>query len=103
MLQTPIATNRRFALARMIGDRILTRLDEPLIPIMRSYSFRQKRQRAFAAELLCPVEQVVEELDAERSDESQERIAAEYKVSPMLVRTQLVNAGLLERESLNEF
>lgn len=103
VLQTPIATNRRFALARMIGDRILARLDEPLIPIMRSYSFRQKRQRAFAAELLCPVEQVVEELDAERSDESQERVAAEYKVSPMLVRTQLVNAGLIERQSLNEF
>ena len=70
---------------------------------MRSYSYRQKRQRAFAAEILCPFEHASELLDADYSEESQERVAAEYQVSTLLVRTQLVNNGLLGRQALDDF
>ncbi len=103
VLQSQIVTNRRFALARLVGDRILEEFEEPLIPIMRSYSYRQKRQRAFAAEILCPFEHASQLLDVDLSEESQERVAAEYRVSPMLVRTQLVNKGILGRQSLDNF
>ena len=103
VLVSSFAAGRRFALARLIGDRLLEQQEEPLIPVMRSFSYRQKRQRAFAAELLCPFEQASQLLDLEFSEESQERMAAEYRVSPMLVRTQLVNKGLLERQALENF
>jgi len=103
VLQSPIITNRRFALARLIGDRLVEALDEPFIPIMRSHSYRQKVQRAFAAELLCPFEHTKQQLGCDFSEESQERIAAEYDVSPMLVSTQLVNSGLLGRQALCGF
>ncbi len=103
VLQPSIVTGRRFALARLVGDQILEALDEPLIPIMRSYSYRQKVQRAFAAELLCPFETARQQLDDDFSEESRERIANEYRVSPMLVSTQLVNNGLLERRILDSF
>lgn len=103
VLQPSIVTGRRFALARLIGDRVLEALDEALIPIMRSHSYRQKVQRAFAAELLCPFETARQQLDDDFSEESRERIANEYRVSPMLVSTQLVNHGLLRRRILDSF
>lgn len=103
VLQSPIVISRRFALARLVGDRILQESQEPFIPVMRSYSYRQKLQRAFAAELLCPFKQASEQLDAELTEESQERVANEYRVSPMLVRTQLVNKGVLGRQVLDDF
>ena len=103
VLQSPIVTNRRFALARLIGDRILANAQEPLIPVMRSHSHRQKRQRAFAAELLCPFEFAKRLIDTDFSVESQEQVAADYQVSPMLVRTQLVNNGFLPCETLDDF
>ncbi|MBN2497985.1 MAG: hypothetical protein JXR96_25550 [Deltaproteobacteria bacterium] len=103
VLQSPIVTSRRFALARLIGDRILAKVQEPLVPIMRSYTYRQKRQRAFAAELLCPFEHASQLFDSDFSVDSQEQVAAEYQVSPMLVRTQLVNNGFLPRETLDDF
>jgi Zn-dependent peptidase ImmA (M78 family) len=102
-MRSPFVTSRRFDLARLIGDLILDEIDEPLIPIMRSFSYRQKRQRAFAAEFLCPFDHARPQLDIELSEESQECVAAEYRVSPMVVRTQLVNNGLLEREALENF
>ena len=104
MKKSSYRANRRFELARMIGDRILERDNEPLVPILRSYTYRQKRQRAFAAQLLCPFEHVAEELQRDdHSEEIQERIATRYGVSPMLVRTQLVNHEFVDRETLGRF
>ena len=57
-LRSPRETGRRFDLARLIGDRVLRkRLNgstEPLLPATRASTYRQKMQRAFAAELLSP-------------------------------------------------
>lgn len=103
VIRSPFETNRRFDLARLIGDRVLAQLDEPLIPILRSFSYRQKRQRAFAAEFLCPFGNALSLLDVELSDESQECVASEFKVSPWVIRTQLVNNGLLDRDTLDRF
>ncbi len=103
VMRSPFVTSRRFDLARLIGDRFLDEIDEPLLPIMRSHSYRQKRQRAFAAEFLCPFDHARPQLDVEFSEESQEFVAAEYQVSSWVVRTQLVNNRLLEREALENF
>jgi len=103
VLKSPINTNRRFALARVVGDRILNTTLEPLIPVLRSYSYRQKLQRAFAGELLCPFEHALQMLNDDFSDENQEYVAHEFQVSQMVVSTKLVNEGILPRQALSDF
>ena len=98
-------TSRRFALARLVADSIVADEDERLLPGTRARTDRQKFQRAFAQELLCPFESLREyeffnEGEPFGDDEIDE--AAQYfTVSPLLVKTLLVNKGLLERESLD--
>ena len=85
-------TGRRFELARLIGDRLFGG-SRRLFPATQAYSYRQKAQRTFAAELLSPFEVVNEMLGNDDSDENQADIARHYKVSPMTIRTLLVNNG----------
>ncbi len=91
-------TGQRFDLARLIGDRVLrnqmNRSPEPLLPATRSTSYRQKMQRAFAAELLSPFVSVDEMMSGDYSEERQNRVAKHFHVSPMTIRTQLVNHHL---------
>ena len=83
-------TGRRFDLARLLGDRLLGQ-DEPLLPATRAYTYRQKAQRAFAAELLCPYQAVREFLGADRSEERREEAADYFNVSPLAISTVLAN------------
>ena len=82
-------TGRRFELARLLGDRVFAdRLPgnpEPLSPATRSYSYRQKAQRAFAAELLSPWSAVKEMLGNDYSEENREQVAEYYSVSPIAI------------------
>lgn len=90
-------TGRRFALARILGDRLFGWKDR-LYPATRSYSYRQKAQRAFAAELLSPFEAVNNMLGADDSEERQHEIAQHYNVSPRTIESMLVNKGRISRE-----
>ena len=47
-------TGRRFELARLLGDQLLFPAGESLHPSTGAETFRQRAQRAFAAEFLCP-------------------------------------------------
>ena len=85
-------TGRRFELARLIGDRLFSS-SGPLFPVTQAYSYRQRAQRAFAAELLSPFEAVNEMLGNDDSDEKQTDIAQYYQVAPMMIQTLLVNKG----------
>ncbi len=95
-------TGRRFDLARLIGDRVLrnqmNRTPEPLLPATCSTSYRQKMQRAFAAELLSPFVSVDEMMSGDYSEERQNQVAKYFHVSPMTIRTQLVNHHRIDRE-----
>ena len=88
-------TGRRFDLARLIGDRMFRKqidaLVEPLFPATRASSYRQKAQRAFAAELLSPFAFVDDMLGGDYSEEKQTQAARHFDVSPMTIQTQLVN------------
>ncbi len=84
-------TGRRFDVARLVGDRLLGQGIEPLSPATRSYSYRQKAQRAFAAELLSPWEKVRDMLGDENSQENQEYVAEHFAVSPLTISTLLIN------------
>lgn len=88
-------TGKRFDLARLIGDRLLqtqrSAPAEPLSPATRASSYRQKAQRAFAAEFLSPFAFVEEMLGGDYSEEKQNEVADHFDVSPMTIQTQLVN------------
>ena len=94
-------TTRRFALARMIGDHLAFRNDEPLRPATKTRTFRQKLQRAFAQELLCPTQELIDKVGTGATDDEAINDAAEFfDVSPLLVKNTLVNNRVLDREIL---
>ena len=102
VLRSRWKTGRRFELARLLGDRLFSvRTDHPteaLFPATRTYSYRQRAQRAFAAELLSPFAAVDDMLADDLSEDGQTKAAKHFGVSPMTIRTQLVNHGRLGRE-----
>ena len=94
-------TSRRFALARVIGDHLAAGPRENLLPITDSFTDRQKFQRAFAQELLCPVAALRKLLRSRPpDDEFIEDTAQLFEVSPVLVARALANNGLMGREAL---
>jgi Zn-dependent peptidase ImmA (M78 family) len=96
-----LETGRRFDLARLLGDRIVAS-NGALRPATRTYTYRQKLQRAFAGEFLCPFEKLTEVLGGDFSDDAIQDAARDFNVSVLTVRTLLVNHGLIERETLTE-
>ncbi len=102
VLRSKWHTGRRFELARLLGDRIAGPKGGRLLPATRAYTYRQKMQRSFAAELLSPFEAVDEMLEGDYSSEKQQDVAEHFHVSPLTIRTSLVNHGRLEREELDE-
>ena len=102
VLRSNYPTGRRFELARLLGDRIASSLDEPLVPVSGAYTYRQKLQRAFAAELLCPFDALDASLNGDYSEPVQEDAARQFDVSELVVRTQLVNHGRLDRGTLDD-
>lgn len=99
-LRSKWPTGRRFELARLLGDR-LTATQGILYPATRAYTYRQKVQRSFAAELLSPFLAVFHMLNGDYSSENQLDVAGYFQVSPLTIRTQLVNHQILEREDLD--
>jgi hypothetical protein len=89
---------RRFAVARLLADRLLDEKGELLHPATRAYTYRQKMQRAFAGEFLCPVNSLLGFLNDDFSDEKQQDAAEHFNVSQLTVQTLLVNNGYLDRE-----
>lgn len=96
-----LKTNRRFALARLLGDRLMNR-SGALHPATHAYTYRQKAQRSFAAELLAPFEVVDDMMGGDSSEERQQIVADHFSVSPMVINTLLKNHGRLERDSPDE-
>jgi Zn-dependent peptidase ImmA (M78 family) len=97
-------TGRRFALARLLGDYLATSDAERLLPATAAKTARQKFQRAFAQQLLCPVDDLMAFLDTgDPNDDQIEEAAIEFDVSPLLIKTTLVNHGLVDRQVLQSF
>lgn len=91
---------RRFELARLLGDHLLYGTGAHLLPATRAYTYRQKVQRSFAAEFLCPFEVARDMLHGDFSQEAIEEVAEHFSVSTMTVETLLRNHGLIERDLL---
>jgi hypothetical protein len=102
VLRSKRPDGRRFELARLLGDRLVLRTGDHLIPATQASTYRQKLQRAFAAEFLCPFNALIDKLAGDYSPESMDNAAAYYKVSPLLVRTLLVNHNVLPRDEIED-
>ena len=83
---------RRFELARLLGDRALVS-DGSLFPATSTSSYRQKVQRAFAAELLCPWEAAEPMLHEVVSEDDATDVANYFGVSPLLLYNRMVDHG----------
>jgi hypothetical protein len=101
VLRSKWETGRRFELARILGDRIVKQQSSHLFPATRAYTYRQKMQRTFAAELLSPFEVVDEMLDGDYSAENQQEAAERFNVSQLTIRTSLVNHNRIERDGFD--
>jgi hypothetical protein len=92
---------RRFEMARALGDAIWADHDK-LGPLAASNTSRQKFQRAFAQSLLCPFDDLMAYMGAERPGASDvEAAARHFHVSERVVRTVLVNKGVLAQANLS--
>lgn len=95
VLRSKWQAGRRFEAARLLGDALVVDAGERLRPATTAATYRQKMQRAFAAEFLCPIESLMDYLNADFSDEAQQQAAQRFKVSPLAVASQLANNGYL--------
>jgi hypothetical protein len=100
ILRSKWETGRRFELARILGDCLISN-NGVLHPATRALTYRQKVQRAFAAELLSPYAAIQDMLDGDFSQESQAEVANHFKVSEMTIRHQLANNSTLAREYID--
>lgn len=86
---------RRFNAARIIADALLADRDSWLTATSAA-THRQKIQRAFAGELLCPIDALRSFIGGQEPDADIIEEAAEYfRVSPFVPALQLHNKGLL--------
>lgn len=85
-------TGRRFDLARLVADRLFDNdISDPLLPATQSYTYRQKAQRSFAAELLAPIDAVDDFLSGDRSEDRYNEAAEHFKVSTVTISSLLAN------------
>jgi hypothetical protein len=90
-----VHTGRRFEAARFLGDSLIAPVEDKWLPSTDAKTVRQKIQRAFAAEFLCPIEALVAFLDGDYSPEASDEAGEHFAVSPIAVRSQLANHGYI--------
>lgn len=96
-------TSRRFAVSRLLGDHLFFATQDRLRPATGTKTVRQKVQRAFAQAFLCPFEALMSQLGTRTPDDDDIEMASGYfSVSPLMVRTTLVNKGVLSRSELGQ-
>lgn len=98
-LRSSWGTGRRFDLARLLADRVFSAgQDERLRAVTRSYTYRQKAQRAFAAEFLAPIDAVDDYLAGDYAEDKQDEAASYFQVSSYTIRSLLVNNHRIGRD-----
>jgi len=95
-LKSRYDTGQRFEWLRLIGDHLVAaNPDDYLLPATNGHTARQKLQRAFAAEMLLPIDDLVKRFRGNAEDEDLiQETADDFGVSPLLVRSRLVNKRL---------
>ncbi len=94
---------RRFSLARMVADHLVSPSEERLLPVTRTVTGRQQFQRAFAQEFLCPYDALREVIGGSPSVDDIEYAADYFAVSTWVVVCAFVNNGALPQETLADW
>ena len=93
---------RRFELCRSLGDVVWSGNDA-LGPLSTAKSERQKFQRAFAQEFLCPFEDLQAYIPAQQpADDDIHAAARHFHVSERLIQTTLVNHNIIDRKTFEQ-
>ena len=96
--------SRRFEFARFLGDYIRAEpAQEHWLVSTDLSTSRQKYQRAFAAEFLCPIDGLKEFLQDDYSESTIEDAALHFQVSERTVESLLANNGLIPSSLLAGF
>ena len=91
--------SRRFELCRSLGD-VIWSANDPLGPLTTAKSARQKFQRAFAQEFLCPFDDLRAYISNQQATDDDIHAAARYfHVSERLIQTTLVNHNVIDRQT----
>lgn len=88
---------RRFEAARFIADCLSAEPRDRWLPVTDAATARQKLQRAFAAEFLCPIESLRAYLGDEFLPEAFEDAAEHFGISEIAVKSHLANHHLIPR------
>ena len=88
-------TGRRFEAARLLADNLFASAKDRWLPATDAKTVRQKIQRAFAAEFLCPIKSLKYVLEGDYSSGSIEEAGELFGVSPLAIRSHLANHGLI--------
>ncbi len=91
-------TALRFEAARFLAEQVLSPDSETWLPTTDSNTARQKTQRAFAAQFLCPINSLREFLDNDFSPESIEAAGDHFGVSELAVKSVLANHHEIPRD-----
>ena len=95
---------RRFALSRLVADHLTSRPEDNLLPATGSRTARQRLQRAFAREFLCPFEDLQEFIGHRHPGRDEIEDAADhFQVSELAVTNTLVYKGIIGREALADY
>ena len=87
---------KRFELARLLGDYIFTNeTEKKWLASTDLATSRQKYQRAFAAEFLCPINALQDFLKNDYSESTIEDASEHFQVSEETVKSLLINNGFL--------
>jgi hypothetical protein len=81
----------RFEAARLFCDELIAPDTDRWLPTTDSRTSRQKIQRAFAAELLCPINYLDEFLSGDYTQERIEDAAEHFGISPLAISSHLTN------------
>jgi hypothetical protein len=94
-------TSKRFELARLLGDYLLYgSKSTSWLASTDLRTSRQKYQRAFAAEFLCPIISLQAYLDNDYSESAIEEASEHFNVSSQTVESILVNNNLISSSYL---
>jgi hypothetical protein len=90
---------QRFELARFLGEYLRPSSDKShWLASTDLKTSRQKYQRAFAAEFLCPIDSLTSFLNGDFSSYAVEEAAYQFDVSEQTVTSLLLNNGYIHRD-----
>lgn len=89
--------SRRFEAARFVCDCVSSRSGDRWLPVTDAGTARQKMQRAFAAEFLCPIDALREFLNDEFNPDGFEEASDHFGISERAIESHLANNHLIPR------